>query len=151
MRVRADAQTLGMRVRTLAQVASELTKAYKKGAVSKHKNSNKYSSDKKSGFYCTEHGANPTHNTDACYTLKLKAKKANEPASMTKKSFRRKLNLLSRKTSRNNVLDMYASVIKTEHAKYYKQKKSSPKIGRSMYSLRATLLATAQRVKTKFT
>jgi hypothetical protein len=102
-------------------------KAYKKGAVSKHKNSSKYSTDKKAGFYCTEHGANPTHNTDACYTLRLKAKRASEPASMTKKSFRRELNLLSRKTSKSNVLDMYASIIKTERAKCSKKRKPSPK------------------------
>ena len=102
-------------------------KPYKKGAVPKHKNGSKYTTDKKAGFYCTEHGTNPTHNTDACYTLKLKAKRASEPASMTKKSFRRELNLLSRKTLKNNVLDMYAAIIKTERAKCSKKKKSSPK------------------------
>ena len=46
---------------------------------------------------------------------------------MTKKSFRRELNLLSRKTSKNNDLDMYAAIIKTERAKCSKKKKSSPK------------------------
>jgi hypothetical protein len=98
--------------------------AHKKGNVSKYKKDN--SSDKKQKFYCTEHGANPTHNTESCYVLKSKAKK-NDSATMTKKSFRREINLLSAKRPKKKVLEMYAAVLKEERAKTTKPKPKASK------------------------
>jgi hypothetical protein len=98
--------------------------AHKKGNVSKYKKDN--SSDKKQKFYCTEHGANPTHNTESCYVLKSKAKK-NDSATMTKKSFRREINLLSAKRPKKKVLEMYAAVLKEERAKTTKSKPKASK------------------------
>ena len=101
-------------------------KPFKKGA-SKFKNGSKYTSDKKAGFYCTEHGANPTHNTDKCYTILGRAKKATGSTSLTKKSFRREINLLTRKGKNPKVLEMFAAVLNEERAKASKKKKASQK------------------------
>ena len=35
-------------------------------------------SDTTAKFYCTEHGQNPSHSTDKCFTLKNPAEKAKE-------------------------------------------------------------------------
>ena len=83
-------------------------------------------STKKGGFYCTEHGENPTHNTSSCYVLAARAKKADgsTDATMTKKSFRREIHLLSKKQPKKKVLEMYAAVISAERAKSSKKKKA---------------------------
>jgi hypothetical protein len=99
-------------------------KAAKKPNVPKHKNGSSFSSEKKASFYCTEHGANPTHNTDSCYTLKNRAKKGNDSATMTKKSFRREINLLSQKRPKQKVMEMFAAVLTEERAKATKKTKS---------------------------
>ena len=98
--------------------------AHKKGNVSKYKKND--SSDKKQKFYCTEHGANPTHNTESCYVLKSKAKNK-DSATMTKKSFRREINLLSAKRPKKKVLEMYTAVLKEEKAKTTKKKPKASK------------------------
>ena len=46
---------------------------------------------------------------------------------MTKKSFRRKIHLLSKKQSKKKVLEMYAAVISEERAKSSKKKKALAK------------------------
>jgi hypothetical protein len=101
-------------------------KPFKKG-TSKFKNGSKYTTDKKAGYYCTEHGANPTHNTDSCYTLKNKAKKTDDSGSMTKKSFRREINLLSQKRPKKKVLEMFASVLTDKRKKASKKQKAHDK------------------------
>ena len=98
-------------------------KPYKKGTP-KYKNGSKFPTDKKAGFYCTEHGANPTHNTDKCYTIQGRAKRATDSTSLTKKSFRREINLLCRKGNKSS-LEMYASVLKEERAKAAKKRKAT--------------------------
>ncbi len=102
-------------------------KSHNKG-TSKYKNDSKSTTDKKAGFYCTEHGANPTHNTDSCYTIKNRSsKKGNDSATMTKKSFRREINLLSHKKPKKKVLEMFAAVLSEERAKTSKKKKAANK------------------------
>jgi hypothetical protein len=98
-------------------------KPSKKG-TSKFKNGSKYTTDKKAGYYCTEHGANPTHNTDSCYTLKNKSKKTDDSGSMTKKSFRREINLLSLKRPKKNVIEMFALVLGEERKKAARKQKA---------------------------
>lgn len=97
-------------------------KAHKKASVPKH-NGNKKTPGKK-GFYCTEHGENPTHNTDNCYTIKNRAKKASgDNATLTKKSFRREINLLSKHKPKKKVLEMFAVILSEERDKASKKKK----------------------------
>jgi hypothetical protein len=98
-------------------------KPYKKGASPKYKE--KYA-DKKDTFYCTEHGKNPTHNTESCYTIKSRARKATDSTPLTKKSFRREINLLSKRKPKEKakILEMYAAVLQQERAKTSKQKKA---------------------------
>jgi hypothetical protein len=98
-------------------------KPSKKG-TSKFKNGSKYTTDKKAGYYCTEHGSNPTHNTDSCYTLKNKSKKTDDSGSMTKKSFRREINLLSLKRPKKKVIEMFALVLGEERKKAAKKQKA---------------------------
>jgi hypothetical protein len=52
-------------------------------------------SDTTAKFYCTEHGQNPSHPTDKCYTLKNRAEKARGASSsgLTKKSFRKEIKI----------------------------------------------------------
>ncbi len=91
-------------------------KVHKKGQVNKHKPDFKKTTDYKAGsFYCTEHGKNTTHNTDACFVLNGK-KKGTAGAQMTKQSFRSEIHLLSRKRPKKQVLEMFAAVLNKERA-----------------------------------
>mgnify|MGYP000040298542 CR=1 FL=1 len=99
-------------------------KAHKKGQSSKYKNDRK-SPDKKAGFYCTEHGANPTHDTAACYTLKNRANKGKETTTLNKKSFRRELNNLTRKTPKKVMREIFTAVLAKERGKSSKQKRAN--------------------------
>ena len=91
----------------------------------KKRSSNERSTEKtdKNKFYCSEHGHNPTHSTSDCYTLKNRekhAKKVGKPTenrSFSNKAFRKELNMLSRKSSKKKVLDLYSTAIKKEKAK----------------------------------
>jgi hypothetical protein len=70
-------------------------------------------------FYCTKHGQNPTHPTDKCYTLKDRAEKARRASSsgLTKKSFRKEINILAKGRRRKKILEMFAIVLQQEHKK----------------------------------
>ena len=94
-----------------------------RGSV-KHKGVDK-SRDTKS-YYCTEHGKNPTHNTEQCYVIKNKAAKSNgfNGKTLTKQSFRREINMMAKKTSKKKVLEMFATVIQAEHTKMSKSKRA---------------------------
>jgi hypothetical protein len=100
-------------------------KAHKKGQSHKHKNDRKFPSDKKAGFYCSEHGANPTHDTSTCYTLKNWANKGKETTTLNKKSFRRELNNLTRKTPKKVMREIFTAVLAKERSKSSKQKKAN--------------------------
>ena len=102
---------------------------HKKGRKDKHKTGkpNSYSKGRKE-FYCKEHGKNPTHDTEACFTLKNRANKEKNPSPhLTKKSFRREINTLARHRPKKKVIEMFATVLHAEHMKLNHQKKS--KIG----------------------
>ena len=100
-------------------------KAHKKGQSSKYKNDSRKSPDKKAGFHCTEHGANPTHDTASCYTLKNRANKGKEATTLNKKSFRRELNNLTRKTPKKVMREIFTAVLAKERGKSTKQKKAN--------------------------
>ena len=79
-------------------------------------------------YHCTEHGTNPTHSTDGCWTLKKRAKYSNDKKSGPKrqfsnKSFRQEINVLAKKSSKKKVLDLYASAVKREQAKLVSKSK----------------------------
>jgi len=74
-------------------------------------------------FYCSEHGNNPTHATDKCFTIKNRAENAKgHTAHLTKKSFKREINVLAKKRDKKKVLEMFANVLKAETAKLPKSK-----------------------------
>jgi hypothetical protein len=111
--------------------ASTKTTVHKKGKGNKYKRegTKSYSAEKKD-FYCKEHGKNPTHNTDACFTLKNRAnKETNASSHLTKKSFRREINLLARKKPRAKVIEMFATILQAERTKLnnYKKAKNASK------------------------
>ncbi len=70
-------------------------------------------------FYCTEHGQNPTHTTDKCFTLKNRAEKAKGASSsgLTKKSFRKEINFLAKQRPKKKILEMFAVVLEEEQQK----------------------------------
>ena len=70
-------------------------------------------------FYCTEHGQNPTHTTDKCFTLKNRAEKAKGASSsgLTKKSFRKEINFLAKQRPKKKILEMFAVVLEEEQHK----------------------------------
>jgi hypothetical protein len=74
-----------------------------------------------SKYYCTEHGQNPTHSTADSWTLKNRAKPQlpiqKEKKSSLNRNLRNKINLLSKKSSKKKILEMYASVIRREQVK----------------------------------
>ena len=111
------------------QFAGTKRTAHKKDRGSKHKHGKTKSySDKAEKFYCTEHGKNSTHNTEGCYTLKNRgSKQGNASAHLTKKTFRREINALSRGRDKKEVLEMFATVIRMEALDLDKKKKPSAK------------------------
>jgi hypothetical protein len=76
-------------------------------------------SDTTAKFYCTEHEQNPSHPTDKCYTLKNCVEKARGASSsgLTRKSFRKDINILAKGRPRKKVLEMFAVVLQQEHNK----------------------------------
>jgi hypothetical protein len=85
------------------------------------------SKDLSKSYYCTEHGKNPTHNTDKCYTIKNRASKANGSTgkSLTKTSFRREINAMAKKgRPKKKILEMFATVLQQEHTRLSKSKKT---------------------------
>jgi hypothetical protein len=85
-------------------------------------------------LFCTEHGNNPTHPTSDCWTLKNrqrdnsgsnKGHNGNSNCSFSNKSFRKELHMLSKKSFKKEVLDMYASAIQKERVKLANIKKKS--------------------------
>ena len=100
----------------------------KRSRTAKHKSGTTSSSADKT-YYCSEHGQNATHGTDKCFTLKNRAGKskgAGTTSTLTKKSFRREINTLSKARPKKKVIEMFAVVLQKEHAKL-KATKSSPK------------------------
>jgi hypothetical protein len=89
--------------------------------------------NKKSKLFCTEHVNNPaTHPTSDCWTLKNRkpdnsgsntGHNGNSNRSFSNKSFRKELHMLSKKSSKKEVLDMYASAIQKERVKLANIKK----------------------------
>jgi hypothetical protein len=85
--------------------------------------------------HCTEHGHNSTHSTADCWTLKNRAKSANQVQMDKKtdeKSFSNKnllnvINLFAKNLSKKKILEMYASVIQREQAKLKDQPENSKK------------------------
>jgi hypothetical protein len=104
--------------------SSEKQGLHKKGRPVKHKSGEKTSASA-SKYYCTEHGTNPTHSTDSCYTIKNRTDRAGSSSGMTKKSFRKEINLLAQSRPKKKVLEMFASILKTEYQKNSNKKKSS--------------------------
>ena len=96
----------------------------------KNRGSVKHSGGDKSkyakSYYCSEHGKNPSHNTEQCYVVKNKAAKSSgyNGKTLSSKSFRREINMMAKKTSKKKVLEMFATVIQREHSKIAKSKKS---------------------------
>jgi hypothetical protein len=88
--------------------------------------------------YCSEHGKNSTHNTSDSFTLKNQKdngqsnNKTNGKTvgrSFSNCKFRKEINAIVKKSSKKEVLDLYASAIAREQIKYDKasKKKSSVK------------------------
>ena len=110
------------------------TNVHKKGRDTKHKNGEQRNSNASTKFYCTEHGKNSTHNTDGCYTLKNRAGKPTGATNLTKKSFRREINVLSRTRPKKKVIEMFAAVLKAEHDKIVSSKNTNKSGGQSKKS-----------------
>jgi hypothetical protein len=70
-------------------------------------------------FYCTKHGQNPTHPIDKCYILKTCADKAKGTSNLglTRKSFRKEINILAKGRPRKKILEMFPVVLQQEHTK----------------------------------
>jgi hypothetical protein len=105
--------------------ASKSTVHKKNRGIVKHKNVDSKKDSTKS-YYCTEHGKNPTHATENCYVVKNKAAKANASngKTLTKQSFRREINIMSKTRSKKKILEMFATVLSDEHRKMPKSKKT---------------------------
>ena len=104
--------------------SSEKQSLHKKSRPVKHKTGEKTGAST-SKYYCTEHGTNPTHSTDSCYTIKNRTERTNSSSGMTKKTFRKEINLLAKNRSKKKVIEMFASVLKTEYQKSSNKKKGS--------------------------
>ena len=105
---------------------SHSNKATKRSsAKASNKPGEKKQQSRNTKHYCSEHGQNPTHSTADCWTLKNCAKPSGQvfkdKRTFSNKNLRKEINLLSKKSSKRKVLDMYASVIKREQSKLDKK------------------------------
>jgi hypothetical protein len=78
--------------------------------------------------YCSEHGYNPTHATADCYKIKNRTKATNHAPKADRRSYsnqnlRKEINLLAKASFKKKILEMYASVVKSEQAKLDGSKK----------------------------
>ena len=98
----------------------------------KHKSDQKGSARKTASYYCTEHGKNSTHSTSDCRVLKHKTGSTDKDTkrSFSNKAFRKEINLLAKKSSKEKVLDLYATAIERERANKLDKKKSSKRKAR---------------------
>ena len=90
------------------------------------------------GFYCTNCGKNPTHNSDRCFTLKRLAKEAEQAGSgkahakpFSKRTFRKEINTLVRRAGKHDGLEIMATAIKREKVKSVKRDKKTVKKAKS--------------------
>ena len=86
-------------------------------------------------FFCKECGRNPTHATVDCYVLKNRAKREQreqhaafgdgkaQAKPFSKRTFRKEVNAMARKASKEGSLDLYASALKREQGKAAKRDK----------------------------
>jgi hypothetical protein len=101
------------------------SQVHKKDHQAKHKTQKGKGKDKDEGpFYCTEHGKNPTHHTEKCFTLINRAKKngndkakTSSPKTFSNNKFRKDINAMSKGKSKKKVLDLHAAFIKRERSK----------------------------------
>ena len=105
---------------------SHSNKATKRSsAKTSNKSGERQQQSRNTKHYCSEHGQNPTHSTADCWTLKNCAKPSGQVSkdkrTFSNKNLRKEINLLSKKSSKRKVLDMYASVIKREQSKLDKK------------------------------
>jgi hypothetical protein len=94
------------------------TMTHKKSHGVKHRSATQ-KNDTTTKFYCTKHGHNPAHTTDKCFTLKNCAEKAKGASSsgLSKKSFRKEINILAKVRPKKKILEMFAVVLQQEHNK----------------------------------
>ena len=95
------------------------TETHKKSRSVKFRSSTTQKPDTSAKYYCTEHGQNATHPTDKCYILKNRAEKGKGATSsgLTKKSFRKEINILAKERPKKKILEMFAVVLQQEHTK----------------------------------
>ena len=77
-------------------------------------------------YYCSVHGKNKSHNTVNCFSLKNQTtSNVNKPKkTFTNKGLCQEINFLAKDSSKEQVLDLYLSVINTEKAKLKKKSKT---------------------------
>jgi Tfp pilus assembly protein PilE len=99
----------------------------KKSKTEKSLNSSKKRESGNNYKYCSEHGKNKTHNTGDCFTLKNRkenGQNGNEKngkivgRSFSNRNFCKELNAMAKRSSKKEVLDLYASAIACEQTKY---------------------------------
>jgi hypothetical protein len=121
---------------TKAKLIEKQTHKEKKSKSEKSPNSTGKRESGTNNKYCSEHGKNSTHNTSDYYTLKNRkdnGQNRNEKKgktvgrSFSNRNFRKELNVMAKKSSKKEVIDLYASAIarkQTKHNKANKKKAS---------------------------
>ena len=83
-------------------------------------------SNKRTKFYCSHHGPNNSHSTAQCKVLLAEKgelpKKGTKKANFSATNVRKELNLLSKKSSKQQVLDKYRRILDREQARLDKKK-----------------------------
>ena len=79
--------------------------------------------DKK--YFCTEHGQNPTHGTESCFTLKNRAKRATGSNSNSKRFSTKEINQISKTKSRRRAIEMFATLFDNKAANPCKPSKKA--------------------------
>jgi hypothetical protein len=99
----------------------------KESKTEKSSNSSKKRESGNNDKYCSEQGKNKTHNTGNRFTLKNRkdnGQNGNEKngktvgRSFSNRNFREELNVMAKRSSKKEVLDLYASAIAHEQTKY---------------------------------
>jgi Tfp pilus assembly protein PilE len=127
------------------QTDTQQAKPTHKGTKKKSEKSQNSTGKRESGTnnsYCLEHGKNSKHsNTSDCFTLKNRkdnGQNGDEKNGKTvgrsfyNRNFRKELNAMAKKSSKKEVLDLYASAIAREQTKYGKASKKKASVKRKV-------------------
>jgi hypothetical protein len=127
-RLIAEAEAIERSETVTGKPKSQETKEKKSSKSRKEKKSNpKNGKSSSTEYFCTEHGANKTHGTADCFTIKNRngkqqSDKTKNNRSFSTDKFRKEINFMSKGKNKREVLSLYAAEINNQRRQMNKAK-----------------------------